>query len=181
MPAKYHFISSYRLSGDIDAVWDVLMDVDSWPSWWRWQRRIEQVQPAASDDGVGAAYRNYMTSPLGTRFSYVTTITAVERHRQIDIASTGDLQGIGRFSLAQAPDGVLDLTYTWLVETPKWWMSALAVVGRPAFGWNHDRLMDDFGRGLAKTARVKLIEGRNVAVRPGAPGFHEMPAASSAA
>ena len=176
MPAKYHFISSYRLSGDRRAVWEALLDVESWPSWWRWLRRIEQVAAATSDDGVGSAYRNFMTSPLGTRFSYTTTITAVDLHRRIDIASSGDLRGRGRFSLVDAPDGAIDVTYTWLVETTKWWMSALAVVGRPAFGWNHDRLMDDFGHGLASAAGAKLIDARNETVRPSTPGFYEMPA-----
>jgi hypothetical protein len=55
-------------------------------------------------------------------------------------------------------------------------MNLLAIVGRPAFGWNHDRLMTDFGRGLAKRAGAQLLDLRNETVRPGVPGFHEMPA-----
>ena len=176
MAARYHFVSTYRFAGDRSAITRALLDVAGWPTWWRWLRRIEQVQAATSDDGVGAAYRNFMTSPLGTRFTYTTTITAVDGERRIDVGSSGDLRGRGRFLLVDEPAGEVELSYTWLVETTKWWMNLLAIVGRPAFGWNHDRLMTDFGHGLAKRAGVRLIDLRNETVRPSDPRFHTMPA-----
>jgi hypothetical protein len=175
MPTKYHFVSSYRLSGSREAIWGTLLDVEAWPSWWHWLKRIEKVKEPQPDDGVGATYRNHMSSPLRIGFVYDTTFMATEQHRRIDVLSTGDLLGRGRFDLADAPNGGTDLSYTWLVETTKWWMNLFAPIGRPALTWNHDRLMDDFGRGLAKTAGVTLIDNRNEIVRPGAPGFFEMP------
>ena len=176
MPARYHFFSSYHLSTSREAVWEALQDVESWPSWWRWLKQIETVKDPTSDDGVGASYRNRMSSPLGVGFTYTTTITAVERPRRIDLVSAGDLQGRGQWNLLDAPGGGTVLTYTWLAETTKWWMNLVAPVGRPAFVWNHDRLMTDFGRGFAKAAGATLGETRNEIVRPGDPGFFEMPA-----
>jgi len=43
---------------------------------------------------------------------------------------------------------------------------------------NHDRLMTDFGRGWVKASGATLVAVRNEVVRPGTPGFYEMPAAA---
>ena len=51
-----------------------------------------------------------------------------------------------------------------------------APIARPAFTWNHDKLMTDFGRGLAKASRGVPKSVANTALKPGAPGFYEMPA-----
>lgn len=178
MIAKYHFFSSYRLSASREEVWKVLEDVEAWPSWWPWLKQVETVQQSTADDGVGAAYRSRMSSPLGVRFTYTVTITDVERHRRIGLVSTGDLRGTGRWDLLDAPNSATDAQYTWLAETTKWWMNLVAPLGRAAFGWNHDRLMTDFGRGLAAQTGATIEEIRNEIVRPGAPGFFEMPPAA---
>jgi hypothetical protein len=67
------------------------------------------------------------------------------------------------------------VSFAWLVETPKWWMNLFAPIARPAFTWNHDKLMTDFGRGLAKASGGVLTSVGNTARKPGAPGFYEMP------
>ena len=40
---------------------------------------------------------------------------------------------------------------------------------------NHDKLMTDFGRGLARVSGGELVTVRNGTLKPGAPGFYEMP------
>lgn len=52
----------------------------------------------------------------------------------------------------------------------------LAPIARPGFTWNHDKLMTDFGRGLAKATGGELTSVRNWTLKPGAPGFYQMPA-----
>jgi hypothetical protein len=76
---------------------------------------------------------------------------------------------------ARQPDGTLYLAFAWLVETPKRWMSFLAPLARPAFTWNHDRMMSAFGVGLAQAAGAKLISKRNSTIAPNRLGFHVMP------
>ena len=176
MAARYHFLSEYSLTSDREATWTKLTAVTEWPAWWRWLKRVDVVKEATSDDGVGAIYRNHVRAPTGYGFVYSTEIAEVDRLRRIDIISSGDIVGRGRFIVSDAEAGGTNVSFAWLVETPKWWMNLLAPIARPAFTWNHDRLMTDFGRGLAKASGGLLTSVGNTTFKPGAPGFYEMPA-----
>lgn len=178
MAARYHFISSYSLTSDRDAVWEALIDVREWPTWWQWLQRIDVIREPASEDGVGAIYRNHVRAPTGYGFVYSTEIAAADRPRRIDVISSGDIVGMGRFVASDNVAGGTDLLFYWLVETPKWWMNLLAPLARPAFTWNHDRLMTDFGRGLAKASGGELASVSNRALGTREPGFFQMPAAT---
>jgi len=175
MAAQYHFLSEYTIRGDPERVWAALRDVSSWPTWWPWLKRVDLVAQPVTPDGVGATYRNTVRAPAGYGFVYDTKITAIEPMRLIDADSSGDIAGRGRFIVQVRPDASIYLAFAWLVETPKLWMTMLAPIARPAFTWNHDRMMSAFGTGLAHVAGAELVSSRNTTVKPGSPGFHVMP------
>ena len=179
MAAQYHFLSEYTLRGDVEALWAALADVPAWPAWWSWLKKVELLRPATGPDGLGASYRNTVRAPAGYGFVYTTEITDVERLRRIDVLSSGDIAGRGRFLIVPTANGDLDLSFPWLVSTPKRWMTAIAPLARPMFNWNHDRMMSAFGAGIAKAAGLELISTRNSSLRPGSPGFQVMPTAPS--
>ena len=56
-------------------------------------------------------------------------------------------------------DGATAVVFEWRVRTTRWWMNLLAPLARPAFRWNHDRLMRAGGRGLAGRLGVELLSG----------------------
>jgi Polyketide cyclase / dehydrase and lipid transport len=174
--ARYHFISSFSLSSDRDTVWDALTSVEDWPTWWSWLKRIDVIRESASADGVGAIYRNQVRAPAGYGMAYDTEIGGIDPKRRIDVISSGDIVGRGRFLVSDGGSDGTEVSFLWLVETPKRWMNLLAPIARPAFTWNHDKLMTAFGEGLAATTRGTLTSVENVALRPGSPGFYEMPA-----
>lgn len=132
-PARYHLVSNYRLSSDREAVWDALQAVPQWPSWWRWLKSVDVIKQPASEDGIGGTYRHRIGSPLRYGFTYQTEVVDTSRPDTINLRSSGDLEGRGRFDLAEDRSGGTDLTFTWLVHTPKWWMNQTAPIGRPAF------------------------------------------------
>ena len=173
--AKYHMVSRYRLSSRPDVVWETLSAIGVWPAWWRWSRKMDQVAEATGAHGVGASYRNKVGSPLLYGFTYTGTIDAAVPGQLIEVAMTGDLEGKGRFDLAEEGDGGTSVTFTQLVETPKWWMNLMAPLGRPAFAWNHDKIMSAFGRGLAERTGGQLIEMSHAVLGPKDPGFFQMP------
>lgn len=175
-PAKYHLVSRYRLSSDREAIWNALQDVPHWPTWWRWLKGVDIIRQPTSEDGVGGIYHNRIASPLRYGFTYETEVIAIDRPETISLTSTGDLEGRGRFDLSEDPSGGTDLTFTWLVCTPKWWMNLMAPIGRPAFVWNHDRLMTDFGRGLAATTGGEVMKASHEVLRPSDANFFEFPA-----
>jgi hypothetical protein len=45
----------------------------------------------------------------------------------------------------------------------------LAPIDRPGFTSNHDKLMTDFGKGLARASGGELVTVRNWTLKPGAP------------
>ena len=176
MTARYHFLSDFTLTSSRDAVWTALIAVEEWPSWWRWLKRIDVVRQATSENGVGAIYRNHVSSPTGYGFEFQGETAEVERLRRIDLILSGEIVGRARYLVSDDASGGTNVSYAQLVETPKWWMNLFAPIGRPAFNWNHDKLMTDFGRGLAKASGGELVRVRNRTLKPGAPGFYEMPA-----
>jgi uncharacterized protein YndB with AHSA1/START domain len=175
LAARYHFLSDFTLTSPPDAVWAVLFAAEAWPSWWRWLKRIDTVREATSGNGVGAIYRNHIGSPTGYSFTFESEIAAAEPLLRIDMILTGEIDGRIRYLLSGTPSGGTNITYAQLVETPKWWMNLLAPIARPGFTWNHDKLMTDFGRGLAKASGGELTSVRNWTLKPSAPGFYEMP------
>jgi hypothetical protein len=106
---------------------------------------------------------------------YDTEIAGVEPGRRIDVVSSGGIAGRGRFLLDAREDGGTSLGFAWLVETPTRWMNVLEPIARPAFVWNHDKLMRDFGAGLAHTTGGDLALVRNSTRKPGSEGFWVLP------
>lgn len=173
MAAQYHFLSRYSFEGDPGRVWDAIASVESWPRWWSWLQKVDVVR-AGGDGGLGAVYRFTVRAPAGYGFVYETENVGAEPLHHIDVVSSGDIVGRGRLVL-EATSVTVDVWFAWLVETPKRWMTVLAPIARPMFTWNHDRMMDAFGVGLADVAGANLVTSHNQTIRPGAPGFWVMP------
>jgi uncharacterized protein YndB with AHSA1/START domain len=176
MTARYHFLSDFTMTSSREAVWSALSATEEWPSWWRWLKRIDVVRAATSDTGIGAVYRNHIGSPTGYAFRFQGEIVDVDPSRRIDLLLSGEIVGRVRYIVSDEPSGGTHVSYAQLVETPKWWMNLLAPIARPGFNWNHDKLMTDFGRGLATASGGELVTVRNWTLKPGSAGFYEMPA-----
>ncbi|MFC4138073.1 MULTISPECIES: SRPBCC family protein [unclassified Microbacterium] len=180
MSATYHFVSTFRVVGDPERVWNVLSDVAGWARWWPELERVEVVAgPAgAAQVGsvqVGAVHRHTIRTPLGYRLAYDIEITALDRMRSVDAAVRGDLAGRGRAAVGAASDDEATIWFAWLVETTKPWMRVMSPVARPVFTWAHHRLMADFGAGFAAAAGARLLSVEHLEIRPGEPGFLVMP------
>jgi len=50
--------------------------------------------------------------------------------------------------------------YEWTVDTKKRWMDLLSPMLAPIFRWNHDQVMAEGGRGLARHLGVRLLSLR---------------------
>ncbi len=175
--ARYHFVTVLRLSADRERVWEELQHPERWPAWWRWLRDCE-VLNQGGEHSLGARYRYAFGTALPYTLSFETEIISVERPRQLKGRASGELEGFGLWQLEPVAEGGTDVTYSWLVETTKPWMNVLAPVGRPAFSWNHDVLMKDFAKGLARATGATLRSVDNRTVRPGSRGFFQLPGAS---
>lgn len=172
--ARYHFVTYLKFGAEPKRVWDGLIQVPEWPSWWKWLERVD-VMDRGDADGLGAVFRQCIATPLFYKLTWQTEIVERVDPTFIQLDSSGDLQGVGQFRLRDAEQGETELSFIWLVETGKRWMNFLAPVGRPAFNYAHDRLMTDFGVGLAAAIGTDLLAVENVTVEPGADGFYQLP------
>jgi uncharacterized protein YndB with AHSA1/START domain len=166
--ARYHFVSEYTFRGERQAIWRALVDFEHVAQWWKGLKRLDIVRSAVHGDGIGLIYRNCVRAPLGYTFDYSCEVVGVDPLRRLDLLASGELVGRGRFLLADNSDGTLRLTFHWMVETPKVWITLLTPIARPIFTRNHDRLMTSFGEGLAQASRSTLLSVRNTALDPSA-------------
>ena len=173
--AKYHFVTEFSVTADREQVWEELSDPSDWPTWWRWLKRVD-VHDEGGPDHLGGRYTYAFGTALPYTLSFQVLVTQVQRPSYLLGEASGELQGAGHWQLENAEGGGTDVTYVWLVETTKRWMNVLAPIGRPAFSWNHDVLMRDFAKGVARITDSELRSVRNSTVRPGAPDFFRAPA-----
>jgi len=146
----YRFDSTWMMEAPIDGVFDALRDYETHPSWW------QDVRSANSTDRLGVTVRYEIQSPLLYSLSFDVALRRVVRPYLIATRATGDLAGTGEWLLNES-DGVTTIRHRWQVATTKPWMNALAPVGRPAFRWAHDRVMEHGARGLADALDARLL------------------------
>ncbi|GAA4347596.1 SRPBCC family protein [Microbacterium rhizosphaerae] len=175
MDARYHFVTTYRLTGKATRVWDVLRDVEGWARWWPGLESVRLIRAPNGREGVGAVHRYVVRAPVGYRFAYETEVTAIEPMRYVDAVARGELAGRGRVAMEPPAGEDVTVWIAWLVETPKRWMRVLSPIARPAFAWNHHRLMNGFGTGLASASGMLLVSTEHAELSPRQPGFWVMP------
>ena len=146
--ARYSFVTSWRLDAPIDAVYEAIRTYQAWLSWWPSIAAAKQIRPGEAD-GLGEVVEFTFRTKLPYTLRFRMTTTNVKPPAELDGRAEGELAGTGRWRLAPDGDGTR-VTYFWDVETTRWWMNLLAPLARPAFRWNHDQVMEDGRRSLAK-------------------------------
>src|SRR4051812_215273 len=151
----YAFATTWVLEAPIDRVWATLSDVDGWQTWFPVIRRVTVVEPGGPD-GEGGVLEFAARATLPYDLVVRLRITRVEAPHLLELSAVGDLDGSGRWTLAEE-DGVTTARFEWRVATTKPWMNALAPAARPVFAWNHDLAMTAAGRGPARTLGGRLL------------------------
>ena len=151
---RFELVSHWHLDSPLERVWAELSRPDDWPLWWRAVKRVELLAEGNSG-GIGAVRRFTWATALPYTLSFDMTATRVEPMRLLEGRASGQLEGIGRWTLSGGDLGT-DVRYDWIVEIRKPWQVALAPVLRPVFVWNHNRVMgwgyEDIKTRLMKTA-----------------------------
>ena len=151
------------------------MDPPGWPSWWRWLRRVD-VLTDGDENGIGARHRLFFGTALPYTLSVETQVVRSLPTSFLETRASGELAGSGVWELSDDDADTL-VRYTWVVETTKRWMNAIAPVARPAFSWNHDVLMKGFARGFADVLGARLVSVHNRTVKPASADFGRLPGA----
>lgn len=159
---QYSLVTYWHLDAPIERVWEALVAAEDWPRWWRFVEAVVELEKGDAG-GLGAVRRYTWSSRLPYRLSFEMRTTALERPTFLEGVAAGDLNGVGRWQLRPIED-TCRVQYKWTVSTGKGWMNLLAPVLAPVFARNHDQVMLEGGRGLARYLGVDLIalEGSSV-------------------
>jgi uncharacterized protein YndB with AHSA1/START domain len=167
MRTRYALTTEWLLEAPIEPVFGALTSPGNWPRWWRYVRSVALLAPGDAD-GVGAVRRYTWSSRLPYRLVFDMETTGVVRPVRIDGVARGELEGHGRWDLAPDPRGTR-VRYAWDVVTGKRWMNGLAPLLAPVFAWNHDQVMAEGGRGLARHLGVTLLAYAGTSAARGTP------------
>jgi len=160
---------TYQIEAPIEQVWQALRDFDHYPTWSKGIFHAQQLKQGNAD-GLGDNIRYKVKGRLPFTLAFDATVTEADPPRILELRAPGDLEGIGRWTLSQHGT-ITTAQYTWDVRSNKRWMNLLASLARPLFEWNHDGVMREAGRGLARFLDVRLISiqvgSRRSALSPG--------------
>jgi uncharacterized protein YndB with AHSA1/START domain len=153
--AEYKFLTTWLLEAERERVWDAIWESERWPEWWRGVLEAEELEPG-DESGVGRFGRYVWKSKLPYKLEFFVRTTKVERPHLLEGDASGELAGVGRWRLYEE-GGATVVLYEWNVRTTRAWMNLLSPVARPIFAVNHDYVMRNGGRGLAKLLGARLL------------------------
>jgi hypothetical protein len=114
---------------------DVLADGEQYVDWWPVFVGFRRL--SAEIRRLGERAERSVRGRLPYPLRYVTTVTKMDRPREVAYDAEGDLTGHGRFVLEPRNGGTV-ITFYWDVRTTGWVMNLLA----PLFAWNHNQVME---------------------------------------
>lgn len=169
--SEFHLVTDWALNAPREAVWQALLALEDWPSWWRAVARVETLATGDAN-GIGSVRRMTWRTALFYSLTFDMRATRIEPMTVIEGRADGELSGIGRWTLAGGRAGErTHVRYAWTVEATRPWMRFAAPVLRPLFVWNHNTVMGWGQAGLRRklTAETATRSAANDSLRLGPP------------
>ena len=153
MSPIYTFDSRWCLRASLASTYDVLVDVERYPTWWPQVRAVAKL----GEDHALVVCRSALPLSLYVEMRPVVRdpVAGV-----LEVSLSGDLDGWSRFTLTPSAQG-LDVHYQQQVTTPGRAMSVLGRVAKPALLANHALMMRAARRGLERklTDEFRAVPG----------------------
>ncbi len=107
----YHFVTNWTFHAPIEKVWEKIIDVESYPTYWPSMKKTEIRGPEPLlQAGSIVDYELKGSLPYLLRFS--TEVVAFQPPDLMELASSGALMGDGKLLLKSHADGTA-LTFYW--------------------------------------------------------------------
>jgi hypothetical protein len=165
--ARYRYGSDWTVDASVDRVWDVLLSVDDWPTWWRGFRAVERLDPG-DDRGIGMRIRQHWRSLLPYTLVIDLEIARVERHRALEGRASGDMEGTCTWEIEDL-GGRTVVRFTLDVRPTRPWMNLPVPFADRVFAWNVDAIMRWGNDGLERRLATSAVD-RHVGATPAVPG-----------
>ena len=149
MPSPFRFDRSWHFAVTPEELWTTLSHTERYREWWPWLRTFT-IDGAAGDGGepltAGQSASVVIQAPLPYQLHCTVHVDEAVRNERLVTHVEGDLSGPARLEL-RAVDGGAEARLAWALELRAPLLRTLAVVGRPAMAWAHDRIVE---RGLVQ-------------------------------
>jgi hypothetical protein len=133
---EYAFLSRWRVTGDIREVAAILEDTSSLATWWpSVYLDVRLVHPGGAG-GVGKIASLYTKGWLPYTLRWTFRVVESRSPHGFTIAASGDFDGRGRWTLAQAAADV-DVEFDWRIRADKPLLRRLSFLFKPVFAANH--------------------------------------------
>jgi Polyketide cyclase / dehydrase and lipid transport len=139
VPETYHFVTDWRFQAPLQKVWSVVLDIESYPGWWKNFRRIKITR--GDGKSVGSVIECEVRGSLPYSLKYALEVKAADENRHILLQSTGDLVGTGRWDFSEVDPSTVKAVYYWDVATTNLILNLVAPLARGALARNHERVM----------------------------------------
>jgi hypothetical protein len=136
----YSFRSVWHIDADSEVIFEVLGDLDDYPSWWPEIKHVTKTSPHR----VATCARSFLPYKLEFEMEQARR----EPHSGVlEVRMTGDLEGFARWTVTPQ-EGGSRLLFEEEVHTNKKVLNRLAPLARFAFNWNHRFMMRHGQAGL---------------------------------
>jgi hypothetical protein len=159
--ARYQLATEWLVDAPVDRVWDALLLVRDWPTWWKGSRSVEVLDPG-QDGGTGMQIRQRWRSLLPYTLVLDLEIARVERHRRLEGHASGDMAGTCRWTFREL-DGRTSVRFEMDVSPTRWWMNLPVPLAGRVVAWNFDAVMRWGGEGIARRLGVGVGVGDRAA------------------
>lgn len=144
----YEFTDTWLVAAPVDAVAEVLVDLEQYPRWWPQVRAVAKLGP----DTAWVRCRSTLPYTLDLVLDAVSRTPPV-----VEVALSGDLSGYARFTLTSEAGGTR-LAFEQRV-TVGGLLALASYVGRPVLSWNHARMMAGCRAGLGAATAAGQAAG----------------------
>lgn len=148
MPAPFRFDREFPFDCGADALWSVLTATGDYTDWWSWLRSLD-----VSGLKPGAEARFEIRGPLPYSLRGTITVHEVVTAERIRTEVAGDLHGPAQLTIRPTPLGCV-ARLQWSLDLRDRVLRGLAIAGRPAMAWAHDRVVAE---GVAQFKRRALV------------------------
>ena len=151
MSAPFQYDRRFRLDVPPDALWALLERTDRYVDWWSWLQTLEGggLRP-------GDVAQCVVRAPLPYSLRFTVHVEDVVPRASIATRVHGDLEGLARLEITDAPGGC-EARLAWELHLRDRVLRPLSGVARPAMRWAHDRVVET---GLSEFRR-RAIDGQH--------------------
>jgi hypothetical protein len=152
---RYRFVSTWDVDAPVERVWDALLQVREWPTWWSAFRSVEPLADG-DDRGIGMRIRQQWRGPLPLTTTIDLEIIDLKRHRLLVGRASGEMTGRCTWTFDEV-DAHTRVAFVLDVRPTRWWMNLPVPFAGRVFAWNVRSIMHAGCEGLGRRLGSEVV------------------------